>query len=100
MFGNTTHRSGCSNLLLSRPDIWSASTTVRVSSGSFRIILKPKPVRTTDQEPEVAAETEEGERDDAGDIIRAGASLAGSLLALFGQKVNINIFIIKIFYEL
>ena len=36
----------------------------------------------------VTGETEEGEGDDVGDIIRAGAGLAGSLLALFGQKVN------------
>jgi len=41
---------------------------------------------STEEEPLLTGETDEGERDDAGDIIRAGASLAGSLLALFGQK--------------
>merc|ERR1712141_262469 len=43
---------------------------------------------STEEEPLLTGETDEGERDDAGDIIRAGASLAGSLLALFGQKVR------------
>ena len=44
----------------------------------------------------MAEETDEGEGNDAGDVIRAGASLASSLLALFGQKVQIIIIIIKI----
>lgn len=36
----------------------------------------------------MTGQTEEGEGEDVGDIIRAGAGLAGSLLALFGQKVR------------
>ena len=44
----------------------------------------------------MAEETDEGERNEAGDVIRAGASLASSLLALFGQKVQIMIIVIKI----
>ena len=37
----------------------------------------------------MGGEVEEEESNEAGDVIRAGASLAGSLLALFGQKVQI-----------
>ena len=39
----------------------------------------------------MGGEVEEEESNEAGDVIRAGASLAGSLLALFGQKVQIII---------
>ena len=51
---------------------------------------------SNEEEPLLTGETDEGDRDDAGDIIRAGASLAGSLLALFGQKVK-TFFIEKYF---
>jgi len=44
--------------------------------------------QSAEEQPLVTGETDEEQSNDAGDIIRAGASLASSLLALFGQKVR------------
>merc|ERR1711971_1041783 len=44
--------------------------------------------QSAEEQPLVTGETDEEQSNDARDIIRAGASLASSLLALFGQKVR------------